>query len=119
MVIRARLALAVLVAITLADTALADVIDGAWCREAGQRLSIDGPSIVTPGGTATEGNYSRHFFTYVVPKGEPGAGTTIEMRLLNEQTMQSRPGPGGPVQTWHRCSPAVSGLSISGGAALG
>jgi hypothetical protein len=103
--IRARLALAVLAAVTLADPAFADVIDD--------------PSIVTPGGAAAVGGYSRHFLTYVVPRGEPGAGTTIALRLLSEQTMQSRPAPGGPVQTWHRCSPAVSRLSISGSALAG
>jgi hypothetical protein len=101
---------AVLTAVGLltAGAAQADVIDGAWCRAPSQRLTIDGPRIVTPAGSATEGNYSRHYFSYVVPSGEAGAGTTVEMRLLNEETMQMRAGPGAPVETWHRCSPAVS-----------
>jgi hypothetical protein len=30
------------------------------------------------------------------------------MRLLNEETMQSRVGPTAPVLTWRRCSPDVS-----------
>jgi hypothetical protein len=88
--------------------ACADKIDGAWCRESGERLSIDGPAIVTPAGTATNGQYSRHFFSYVVPPGEPDAGVTVQMRLLNEETMQSRTGQDAPVLTWHRCTPAVS-----------
>jgi hypothetical protein len=97
--------------------ARADVIDGAWCRDPGQRLTIDGPSIVTPGGTATRGAYSRHFFSYVVPAGEAGAGGTVEMRLLNEDTMQRRTGPAAPIETWRRCSPAVSqrATAIAGG----
>ena len=92
----------------LSGGARADVIDGAWCREPGGRLTIDGPTIVTPAGTATRGTYSRHYFSYVVPSGESGAGTTIEMRLLNEETMQMRAGPAAPVETWRRCTPAVS-----------
>lgn len=104
-----RLAI-VLTALTLAaaGAARADVIDGAWCHEPTGRLTIDGPVIVTPSGSTTHGTYSRHYFSYVVPGGERNAGTTIEMRLLNEETMQMRAGPGTPVQTWHRCSPAVS-----------
>lgn len=92
----------------LTSAARADVIDGAWCREPGGRLTIDGPAIVTPAGNATTGTYSRHYFSYVVPAGESGAGTTVEMRLLNEQTMQRRAGPASSVETWHRCTPAVS-----------
>ncbi len=92
----------------LSTGARADVIDGAWCREPDGRLTIDGPTIVTPAGITTRGTYSRHYFSYVVPNGESGAGTTIEMRLLNEETMQMRAGPAGPIETWLRCSPAVS-----------
>lgn len=93
-----------------AHAARADRIDGMWCLEPDQRLSIDGPTIVTPGGHALLGDYGRHFFSYVVPDGEPLSGLTMQMRLLNEETMQRRasPGPGGPVETWHRCAPATS-----------
>jgi hypothetical protein len=101
------LVLAILLALA-ARPALADKIDGAWCRENGTHLSIDGPHIVSPGGTATEGAYARHYFSFVVPPGEPDAGVTMEMRLLNEETMQSRVGPTAPVLTWRRCSPDVS-----------
>ncbi len=107
----ARSGMAVLAALGMAagaGVARADVIDGAWCDAASGRLTIDGPAIVTPAGTATTGQYSRHYFSYVVPDGEAGAGTTVEMRLLNEQTMQRRAGPGAAVETWHRCTPAVS-----------
>lgn len=91
-----------------ASPALADAIDGSWCHDPGQRLSIDGPAIVTPSGTALRGKYSRHYFTYVAPPGEPHSGATIEMRLLNEDTMQWRDSPDATPETWHRCSPAVS-----------
>lgn len=100
--------LAMLGAVAGASAARADVIDGAWCREPALRLTIDGPAVVTPAGHALKGEYSRHYFRYVVPAGEPGAGATMEMRLLNEETMQSRLGPGSPIDTWHRCSPDVS-----------
>lgn len=112
-------ALAVLGLVAGAGMARADVIDGAWCREPSGRLTIDGPAIVTPAGTATSGQYSRHYFSYVVPDGEAGAGTTVEMRLLNEQTMQRRAGPDAAVETWHRCTPAVSARMMPAFAAGG
>ena len=88
--------------------ALADSIDGNWCRDSGQRLSIAGPSIVTPGGARIQGDYSRHAFSYVVPAGEPGAGSTIEMRLLGEYDMQSRTAGTTAPLDWKRCGPATS-----------
>ena len=91
-----------------ATAARADSIDGAWCRESGKRLMINGPSIVTPTGTRTQGDYSRHGFTYVVPAGDPGAGSTIEMRLLGEHAMQSRSAGSSAIEDWQRCGPAVS-----------
>ena len=42
--------------------ALADAIDGDWCRSDGKRMTIRGPAIVTPGGRQTNGDYNRHFF---------------------------------------------------------
>ncbi len=90
-----------------AGPAWADSIDGAWCRT-GARVVINGPSILTPGGAPLRGNYDRHGFSYVVPAGEPGAGATMEMRLLGEHEMQSRLGAGGAVEDWRRCGPETS-----------
>src|SRR3954454_15772747 len=87
--------------------ARADAIDGAGCHE-GLRLSISGPAIVTPGGSKTTGDYSRHAFSYVVPANEPQPGTTISMRLLNEETMHLRPSPDAAWETWRRCGPPIS-----------
>jgi hypothetical protein len=87
--------------------AKADAIDGAWCRE-DLRLTINGPAITTPAGTRTSGDYSRHAFSYVVPASEPDAGTTISMRLLNEETMNLRSNLEAPWQTWRRCGPPIS-----------
>ncbi len=91
----------------MAGPAWADSIDGSWCRT-GARVVISGPSIVTPGGTKMSGLYDRHGFSYVVPAGEPGAGSTVEMRLLGEYEMQSRSSAAGPVLEWRRCGPETS-----------
>lgn len=86
-----------------AAPALADRIDGEWCFAA-LSLTIDGPSIRTPGGSQINGNYSRHAFSYVVPSTEPEAGSEIDMRLLNEETMTLvRRNVTKPEETWRRC----------------
>jgi hypothetical protein len=95
--------------------AWADVIDGDWCAtNDGRHLSIKGPEIVTPAGTRMQGDYTRHSFVYVVPRPEPGAGQTVAMQLINEETVNLRIGASlaaaaqAPVQVWHRCAPRVS-----------
>ena len=93
--------------------AMADVIDGDWCFPDGRRFEIRGPDIVTPAGSRTMGDYSRHHFIYVVPQSDPDAGKTVDMRLMNENTVYLwMGGPASeteaPPQIWHRCLPAVS-----------
>ena len=88
--------------------ALADAIDGDWCRSDGKRMSIRGPAIVTPGGQQTNGDYTRHFFSYVIPSGEAGAGATVSVQLLGEYLAHARQGADGAVQEWRRCQPGVS-----------
>lgn len=92
----------------LADTARADAIDGDWCQANGRRMSIRGPAIVTPGGQQTSGNYNRHFFSYVVPAGEAGAGATVEIQLLGEELARERQGGDPAVRDWRRCPPGIS-----------
>ncbi|MGB0630990.1 MAG: hypothetical protein ACPGRZ_09865 [Alphaproteobacteria bacterium] len=93
--------------------ASADAIDGNWCFGV-KRLSINGPEIVTPGGTRMYGDYGRHDFRYVVPAGEAGAGNTVEMDLLGEDDMQLWPNgrmpdsATGGAQMWKRCAAPVS-----------
>ena len=58
------------VSFILSSIALADAIDGDWCDSNGKRMSIRGPTMVTPGGQQISGNYSRHYFSYVIPAGE-------------------------------------------------
>ena len=93
---------------------LADAIDGHWCFPGGKRMSIQGPAIITPGGSHIQGDYGRHFFSYVVPPADPGSGQTVSMALVNEDTVHLRIGTGpayssdAPVQVWHRCGPPTS-----------
>jgi len=92
-----------------AGAARADAIDGDWCRPDGKRMSIRGPEIVTPGGTRMQGDYDRHFFQYVVPAGEPGAGEKVFIQLLSEYLAHARQGAAdAPVQVWNRCQPDIS-----------
>jgi hypothetical protein len=81
--------------------ARADKIDGNWCAGDGRVMSIEGPRIVTPGGTPATGDYSRHAFAYTVPAPDTGAGTPIRLVLLNEDTVRVVAGP--PPEIWHRC----------------
>ena len=85
-----------------------DAIDGHWCSDDGRHLSIKGPTIVTPGGTTMQGAYSRHFFRYTAPDGEPNGGKEVAMRLLNETTVRIQFAPADQPQIWHRCHPQIS-----------
>jgi hypothetical protein len=86
----------------------ADAIDGAWCHDNDRRMMINGPVIVTPAGTRTQGDYSRHAFSYVIPTGDPGAGGTTEMQLINEDEVRVRAPPRMTAEIWRRCGPPVS-----------
>jgi hypothetical protein len=87
------------------SSARADAIDGEWCLGT-SHFAIDGPNILTPGGNRTQGNYSRHGFVYVVPANEPGAGSEINMILLNEENVQlTRAGQTSSAEIWRRCKP--------------
>ena len=86
-------------------SARADAIDGQWCLGS-SHFAIEGPNILTPGGNRIQGNYSRHGFVYVVPANEPGAGSVIDMVLLNEETVQlTRKGQVAAPEIWRRCKP--------------
>ena len=95
-----------------AGSAWADAIDGHWCFADGRRLSISGPDLVTPGGKRMTGDYDRHAFAYVVPDGELGAGSTVFMVQLNEETIWVKigtpPSTASDSETWRRCSERVS-----------
>jgi hypothetical protein len=102
--LRSRLAAAIFLA--GAGLAHADSIDGRWCAEDGRRMDINGPAIVTPGGTAMSGDYDRHGFAFVIPPGEKEAGTPVRMRLRGETTIHLWKGTaGGEPEIWKRCTP--------------
>lgn len=105
-----RVLLALLPALPLllvAAPARADSIDGAWCHEKGRRMVISGPSITTPAGTRTQGDYGRHDFAYTVPAGDPGAGTQVRMVLMGEWRVRVQEGDATP-EIWERCGPSIS-----------
>lgn len=88
--------------------ARADQIDGQWCYKDGKHLSIDGPKIVTPGGKAMTGEYDRHGFRYIVPAGEPHAGSAITMVQLDDETINVQVGEDPGIQVWNRCKLKIS-----------
>jgi len=97
-----------------AGPAAADAIDGKWCFSDGRFMSIDGPKITTPAGTAITGNYDRHAFIYTVPAPETDAGAKIFMVMRDEDTIyvSAHAWPGSadaaPTQTWIRCAGPTS-----------
>jgi hypothetical protein len=99
--------LGALCAVSLAPAAYADAIDGQWCHVDGRRMQINGSTVVTPHGATLSGAYSRHFFSYVAPDAEPGAGRTVALTLVDEMTVLRRIGDG-DAETWRRCGPPIS-----------
>ena len=105
-----RILVAGLIAGTLfvPQIARADALDGEWCKDA-RSLTIQGPNILTPGGTQMTGEYSRHQFRYVIPQGEPQQGDTVEMSQRNDEEMDLRIVPAavgsapGAWERWRRC----------------
>jgi hypothetical protein len=89
--------------------ALADAIDGNWCSPPpdNRRVTILGPTILTPGGQRAEGAYDRHHFSYKVPAGEIGAGGAVNMVLINDYAVRVL-AEGNAEQVWRRCSAPVS-----------
>lgn len=84
-------------------TAWADAIDGDWCSADGRHMSINGPRLVTPGGTHMEGQYRRHSFAYTVPASEPAAGTEVALVLIHDDLLHATRAGGDDVEAWQRC----------------
>ncbi|WP_147707714.1 hypothetical protein [Microvirga massiliensis] len=101
--------LATITVLALASPARADAIDGDWCHDDGRHMSIHGPTIVTPGGTTLQGDYTRHSFQYTAPSNEAGGGQPVSMILRSETRVDVRVGGSGETyQTWHRCTATTS-----------
>ena len=106
-----RHALPAIAALTLllhSGPARADAIDGEWCAPNGLRLTIRGPSIVTPGGARMTGDYDRHGFAYTAPAGEPAGGARVTMILMGETMMRVQADAPGLDPVWRRCGPPTS-----------
>jgi hypothetical protein len=89
-----------------ASPARADKIDGDWCHLDGRHFTINYRDLITPGGHHVTGDYGRHSFSYIVPDGEPDSGHTINMMLVNEQTVYLRingTDAAAPPQVFKRC----------------
>ena len=96
------------VASTMTKTVHADALDGSWCYK-GRHLAIEGPSILIPSGKQITGDYDRHGFVYKVPPGDKGAGTSIFMGILDDETMEFRAGSEqAKPEVWRRCAAPVS-----------
>lgn len=103
----ALLAIAAIGILAVPRPAAADSIDGNWCSTDGRNFQIDGPQIVTWGGSRVAGDYDRHGFRYVVPGTEKEAGSKIDMRLMGEyRVLVSK--DGGEPQTFNRCAKPTS-----------
>ncbi len=87
----------------------ADGLDGMWCSPDGQRITVDGLDVITPGGQRTTGVDGKYDFSYPVPANERNAGAVIWMTLVDENTArvstvskeQRGPPPHG---LWQRCA---------------
>ncbi len=92
----------------VATAARADAIDGSWCYK-GRHLAIEGSKILIPSGKQIIGDYDRHGFSYKVPPGDKGAGSSIFMGILDDETMHLRVGSEqvNP-EVWRRCAAPVS-----------
>lgn len=96
-----------------ASPARADAIDGAWCSPAGERVTINGEEVITPGGKTVKGTYTRHTMSFTIPEGEPGAGNKLYMEQLHEgavkvttiKEVQVEPGAH---EDWQRCPSELS-----------
>lgn len=97
------LVLAPVVFAGLGSAALADAIDGDWCK-AGEQFAISGPQITTPAGTVTTGTYDRHAFHWVDTDGSFEADADVYMRLLNDEMLRLSVGArGAGGEIWQRC----------------
>lgn len=99
---------AALVLIVLAQPAWADSIDGEWCSpEGGKRLTIDGPTLRTPGGKTIQADYRKYSVTYTAPAGDWEAGQTIDLQFVRRVGVRVTV-RGGAESIWKTCPPGVS-----------
>ena len=106
--------LLVLASMLVTTTARADAIDGNWCHTSHGNLEIRGENIITPGGTQMTGAYTRHTFRYVSPAGERAANQTINMAIVDDETLHLIvEGTDSGIEVWQRCRVNVSQVACS------
>lgn len=99
----------VLASMLVATSAQADAIDGNWCHSSHGNLEIRGENIITPGGAQMTGTYTRHTFRYVSPEGERAANQTINMAIVDDETLHLLvEDTGNGIEVWQRCRVNVS-----------
>lgn len=88
--------------------AFAEGLDGQWCSPNGERITVEGSNVITPGGQQTTGAYNNGNFHFELPKPDRNAGAVIWMepksastaRVSTVSKYQSGPPPHG---LWRRC----------------
>ena len=101
-----RILVAVILVVFLGGATCVDVIDGAWCGQTGEQLSIKGPLIKLPSDVTLPGEHHMHAFSYW-PSGEAKSyGNMVYMRLEDSGQMSLyhvKDGNPGVAETWKRC----------------
>lgn len=93
-----------LLALGLVQGASADAIDGNWCAGDGRHLSVNGSTVVTPGGAELDVPYDRHAMSYTVPDAEPGAGELLALRVVSDTELRVATAlADSETETWRRC----------------
>lgn len=101
---------AIIILVAATQPALADQIDGNWCSPDGQSISVDGPNVVTPGGSKISANYDRHHVDFQIPEGEPHSGDRFSADQLNDDQIsvsitRARDARAGKAVIWTPCRP--------------
>lgn len=91
-----------------AGSAFADQIDGSWCAPTGESMTIEGSTVITPGGRTLSGRYDRHNFSYDIPDGETSAGGRVDANQIDDQHIRVTIAPPAqkepaPHAIWTRC----------------
>ncbi len=91
---------------TLGGVSCVDVIDGAWCGQTGEQLSINGPLIKLPSNITLPGEHHMHAFSYWPSGVAKNYGNMVYMRLEDTGHMSLyhvKDGNPGVAETWKRC----------------
>jgi len=95
--------------VIVSTPAMADRIDGIWCKpNSSERMMIDGERVITPAGNEVTARYTRHAIEYDVPDGERPQGGRIHAAQLDDNRIDvariKRVQPEPPAHDiWTRC----------------